>query len=135
MTAIGLMKGNLTTEDYNDSVASDPRVDQLRDKMTCQEDKRFSTEYLDPELRAIGNRVKVTTEDGKTYEEEISYPVGHKKRREEGRVSRWQRAEDLLCASLLTFLRLSIPYPSPTPISPYTASIEREILPTCRPSL
>ena len=32
MTAIGLLKGNLVAEDYEDDVASDPRIDELRRK-------------------------------------------------------------------------------------------------------
>ena len=33
MTAVGLLKGNLVAEDYEDDVASDPRIDLLRRKM------------------------------------------------------------------------------------------------------
>ena len=32
MTAIGLLKGDLVAEDYEDDVASDPKIDQLREK-------------------------------------------------------------------------------------------------------
>ena len=33
MVAIGLLKGNLVAEDYEDDVAQDPRIDALREKM------------------------------------------------------------------------------------------------------
>ena len=47
MTAIGLLKGDLVAEDYEDDVASDPLVDQLREKMVIEEDIRYTQEYLD----------------------------------------------------------------------------------------
>ena len=40
MVAIGLLKGDLIAEDYEDDVASDPRVDALREKMVISEDSR-----------------------------------------------------------------------------------------------
>src|SRR2546426_8426633 len=40
MVAIGLVKGNLTAADYEDDVARDPRIDALRAKMACIENKR-----------------------------------------------------------------------------------------------
>jgi 2-methylcitrate dehydratase len=57
MTAIGLIFGRLTAEDYEDETARDPRIDALREKMTCVEDKRFSADYLDPEKRSIGKAI------------------------------------------------------------------------------
>ena len=85
MVAIGLLKGNLVAEDYEDDVASDPRVDQLRDRMTVREDTRYSTEYLDPDKRSIANRVNVKFNDGsETGWVEVEYPIGHRFRREEG---------------------------------------------------
>src|SRR5215813_7012041 len=53
MAAIGLIKGNLTAADYEDQVARDPRVDALRAKMACKENKGFSRDYLDPKKRSI----------------------------------------------------------------------------------
>ena len=46
MTAIGLLKGDLVAEDYEDDVASDPRIDELRSKMVIKEDERYTKEYL-----------------------------------------------------------------------------------------
>src|SRR3954454_8963122 len=53
MVAVPLLFGRLTAADYEDDVASDPRIDRLRDKMTCVEDKQFSKDYLDPQKRSI----------------------------------------------------------------------------------
>ena len=85
MTAIGLMKGALTAADYEDDVASDPRVDKLRARMTCVEDKRWSRDYLDPEKRSIANAVQVLFKDGtQTDKVAVEYPLGHRRRRKEG---------------------------------------------------
>ncbi|CAH7684848.1 MmgE/PrpD family-domain-containing protein [Phakopsora pachyrhizi] len=86
MVAIPLIFGRLTTEDYTDSVAADPRIDELRAKISCVEDRRFSEEYHSPDKRSIGNAIKVELKDGSELDEvEIEYPVGHKRRRQEGK--------------------------------------------------
>src|SRR5437773_2583264 len=46
MVAVPLIFGRLTAADYEDSVAADPRIDALRSKMVCVEDKQFSRDYL-----------------------------------------------------------------------------------------
>ncbi|MGA0024063.1 MAG: bifunctional 2-methylcitrate dehydratase/aconitate hydratase [Burkholderiales bacterium] len=85
MTAIGLIKGNLTAADYEDDVARDPRVDRLRDKMVCVEKKAWTKDYLDPKKRSIANAIQVFFKDGsKTAEVAVEYPVGHRRRRAEG---------------------------------------------------
>ena len=85
MTAIGLMKGALTAADYEDDVARDPRVDRLRAKMTCVENRSWTRDYLDPEKRSIANGVQVFFKDGsKTEQVAVEYPVGHRRRRKEG---------------------------------------------------
>ncbi len=85
MTAIGLLKGNLVAEDYEDNVAADPRIDQLRELMVISEDKRFSAEYHDPQKRSIANAVQVYFKDGTSTENvTVEYPLGHRRRREEG---------------------------------------------------
>ena len=85
MIAVGLLKGDLTAEDYEDTVASDPRIDALRDKMEVSEDARFSREYLEPDKRAIGNAIQVFFKDGTATDNiVVDYPVGHRRRREEG---------------------------------------------------
>ena len=85
MTAIGLLKGDLIAEDYEDYVASDPRVDQLREKMTIEEDQRYSTEYLEADKRSIANAIQIFFKDGTSTEKiEVEYPIGHRRRREQG---------------------------------------------------
>jgi len=85
MIAVPLLFGRLTAADYEDDVASDPRIDRLRDKMTCVEDKQFSRDYLDPDKRSIPNALSVEFNDGSTLPEVVvEYPIGHKRRRKEG---------------------------------------------------
>ena len=85
MVAVPLIFGRLTAEDYEDKVAADPRIDQLRAKMVCVEDKRFSRDYLDPAKRSIANAITVEFRDGsKTKEVVVEYPIGHRRRRQEG---------------------------------------------------
>jgi 2-methylcitrate dehydratase len=85
MTAIGLIKGDLIAEDYEDDVASDPRVDNLREKMVIEEDKRYSKEYLESDKRSISNAIQIFFSDGSSTEKiEVEYPIGHRRRREQG---------------------------------------------------
>ena len=85
MVAIALLKGNLTAEDYEDKVANDKNIDVLREKMIIKEDKRYSKEYLEPDKRSIANKIQIHFKDGSSTEEvEVEYPIGHKRRREEG---------------------------------------------------
>ena len=85
MTAIGLLKGDLVAEDYEDDVASDPRIDELRQKMLIEEDERYSAEYHEPDKRSISNALQIIFKDGSSTDKiEVEYPIGHKFRREEG---------------------------------------------------
>ena len=85
MVAIGLLKGDLVAEDYEDDVAQDQRIDELRSKMVVTEDKQYSEDYLDPEKRSIANKLRVLFNDGSSTEEiEVEYPIGHRRRRDEG---------------------------------------------------
>src|SRR5438105_6416456 len=84
MLAIPLLFGRLTAEDYEDSVADDPHIDELRAKMTCIEDEGFTRDYYDPDKRAITNGLTVMFRDGTSLPEVVvEYPVGHKRRRKE----------------------------------------------------
>lgn len=85
MVAIGLLHGNLTADHYEDAAASDPRIDKLRDKMRTKQDPRYSKEYLDADKRSIANAIQVFFADGSaTGKVEVEYPIGHRRRREEG---------------------------------------------------
>src|SRR5690606_16935557 len=83
--AIPLIFGRLTASDYEDLVALDPRIDLLRAKMETTEDQQFTRDYHDPEKRSIANALSVTLVDGTVLNEVmVEYPIGHKRRREEG---------------------------------------------------
>ena len=85
MVAVPLIRGRLTAEDYEDSAATDPRIDVLRKKMEVIENPEFSKDYLDPEKRSIGNSVQVFFQDGSASEKvAVEYPIGHPRRRKEG---------------------------------------------------
>ena len=85
MVAVPLIFGRLTAPDYEDDVARDPRIDALRKKITCVEDKRFTRDYHDPKKRSIANALSVTFKDGTRLKEVVcEYPIGHRRRRAEG---------------------------------------------------
>jgi 2-methylcitrate dehydratase len=85
MVAVPLIFGRLTAADYEDSVARDPRIDALRDRIRCVEDPQFTKDYLDPEKRSIANGLTVTLKDGAVLPEVVvEYPIGHRRRRKEG---------------------------------------------------
>ncbi|HEX2667920.1 MAG TPA: bifunctional 2-methylcitrate dehydratase/aconitate hydratase [Gammaproteobacteria bacterium] len=85
MVAIPLIHGRLTAEDYEDSVARDPRVDKLRAKMEVRENGKYTKDYYDPAKRYIGNAIQVFFKGGtKTERVEVEFPIGHRKRRAEG---------------------------------------------------
>jgi 2-methylcitrate dehydratase len=85
MIAVPLLFGRLTAADYEDNVAADPRIDTLRDTMNCFEDTGFTRDYHDPEKRSIANALTVELNDGTVLDEVVvEYPIGHKRRREEG---------------------------------------------------
>jgi len=84
MVAIPLLFGRLTAADYEDAVASDPRIDALRAKITCVEEPRFTADYHDPDKRSIANALHVELNDGTVLEETVEFPIGHRRRRADG---------------------------------------------------
>lgn len=85
MVAVALIFGRLTSAHYEDDVARDPRIDTLRERMTCTENPQYSRDYLDPEKRSIANAIQIFFKDGSSSEKvEVPYPVGHRRRRNEG---------------------------------------------------
>lgn len=85
MIAVPLVFGRLVAEDYEDNVAADPRIDALRAKMNVRENESFSRDYYDLELRSIPNSIQVFFADGSATDKvEVHFPVGHRRRREEG---------------------------------------------------
>ena len=84
MIAIPLLFGRLTAADYEDDVAADARIDALRAKVECVEEPAFTADYHDPEKRSIANTLRMELRDGAVLEETVEYPIGHRRRREEG---------------------------------------------------
>jgi 2-methylcitrate dehydratase len=85
MVAVPLIFGRLTAEDYEDNVAADPRIDELRAKIICAEDAQFTADYHDPQKRSIANALTVELTDGTVLPEVVvEYPIGHRLRRGDG---------------------------------------------------
>ena len=81
----GLLTGDLVAEDYEDDVAEDPMIDKLREKMIIEEDYRYTKEYLESDKRSIANAIQIFFKDGTfTDKIEVEYPIGHRRRREQG---------------------------------------------------
>ena len=84
MVAVALIFGRLTADDYEEAIASDPRIDALRARMKVSENPQFTRDYYDPARRWIGNAVHVRFRDGRATDRiEISCPAGHRERRGE----------------------------------------------------
>ena len=84
IVAVAMLHGDLNSEHYEDVAASDPRIDQLRQKMVVVEDPRYSNDYLDADLRSISNRIQVHFTDGTATDAfEVEFPLGHRRRRAE----------------------------------------------------
>ena len=85
MVAVPMIFGRLTAGDYEDNVASDPRIDTLRAKIECVEDPQFTKDYHDPKKRSIANALTLEFKDGKKLKEVVvEYPIGHARRRKNG---------------------------------------------------
>ncbi|MDN7132683.1 bifunctional 2-methylcitrate dehydratase/aconitate hydratase [Halomonas sp. MC140] len=86
MTAVPLIFGSLSAEHYEDSFhAANPLIDELRSKMQVKENPDYSADYYDPEKRSIANAIQVFFTDGSATDNvAVEYPVGHRRRREEG---------------------------------------------------
>jgi 2-methylcitrate dehydratase len=88
MIAIPLLFGRLTAADYEDWIATEPvlgpRIDALRAKMECVEVPAFTRDYHDPEKRSIANSLRIELNDGTVLEDTVEYPLGHRRRRQEG---------------------------------------------------
>jgi 2-methylcitrate dehydratase len=85
MTAVPFIFGRLTARDYENDIASDPRIDALREKIVCVEDASYTADYHNPEKRSIANAITVEFNDGTVFAEvAVEYPIGHARRRVEG---------------------------------------------------
>jgi 2-methylcitrate dehydratase len=85
MVAVPLIFGRLTAADYEDAIATDPRIDALRARMQVRENPDFTRDYYAPDKRYIGNALQVFFADGSaTARVQVDFPIGHRKRRAEG---------------------------------------------------
>jgi 2-methylcitrate dehydratase len=89
MVAVPLIFGRLTAEDYDNAIAKDPvwgkRIDELRARIMCVEDSRYTADYHDPQKRSIANALTLELADGTVLPEvAVEYPIGHRLRRSEG---------------------------------------------------
>ncbi|WP_110685342.1 bifunctional 2-methylcitrate dehydratase/aconitate hydratase [Salinicola aestuarinus] len=86
MVAVPLIFGVLEAEHYEDAFhRTHPLIDTLRAKMQVIEEPRYTREYLEADKRSIANAVQVFFNDGSQTERvAVEYPIGHRRRREEG---------------------------------------------------
>lgn len=86
MVAVPLAFGDLTAEHYEDDFhQAYPIIDELRAKMDVREEPRYTREYLEADKRSIANAIQVFFKDGTcTAQVAVDYPLGHRRRREEG---------------------------------------------------
>jgi len=84
MVAVALLRGHISSEDYHDSRAADPRIDQLRGCMEVIENSDFTHAYHDPSQRAIANAIQIFFGDGSHSKRiVVNFPLGHYQRRKE----------------------------------------------------
>ena len=85
MLAVAMIEGDLVAEFYEDTFhKKNPLIDELRNKMVLNEDKRYSKDYLAEDKRSIANALQVFFKDGsQTDKIEVEYPLGHRQRRHE----------------------------------------------------
>jgi len=86
MAAVPLLTGDLMAENYEDDYHEQHlSIDELRSKMVVEEDARYSKDYHDPSKRSIANAIQIFFKDGTSTDKvAVEYPIGHKRRREEG---------------------------------------------------
>jgi 2-methylcitrate dehydratase len=82
VVAVAMLYGKLEATDFEDDVAADPRIDQLRAKTAIVEDPQYTKDFVDPAKRSSANAVQVFFRDGThTPKVEVEYPMGHPRRR------------------------------------------------------
>ena len=86
MVAVPLLTGDLVAENYEDAYHDQHlSIDELRGKMLVEEDARYSKDYHDPNKRSIANAIQIFFKDGTSTDKvAVEYPIGHKRRRDEG---------------------------------------------------
>lgn len=78
--AVMLLKGDvIEVDDYQDKSpwSSDPRVDELRSKITMTEDEEFTKDYHNQEIRSLANEIEISFNDGTKLNARVDFPAGH----------------------------------------------------------
>ena len=84
MVAAGLLFKEVKSETYEDNFSGIQQIENLRKKITVQENKEFTDNYYDLSKRHIANTVYFEYTDGSfSKKETVETPIGHPKRREE----------------------------------------------------
>ena len=84
IVAIGLIYGTLEEEHYEDHIAANPLIDELRNRMDVIHNQEFTASYQDQQKRAVTNAVTVHFNNGSSTERiQIDYALGQPQRREE----------------------------------------------------
>jgi 2-methylcitrate dehydratase len=84
MVAVSLLHGRLVSGSYSDEMASDPRIDALRQMMVVTENPGFTAGHHDPTLQSCANAIRIFARDGAVSERvEVAYPIGDPRRRHE----------------------------------------------------
>ncbi|GGJ99349.1 2-methylcitrate dehydratase [Lentibacillus kapialis] len=101
ITVVGLIYGEITAEHYEDEIAKNPLIDELRQKTVVLEDEKYSREYLEADKRSIANAVQIYFTDGTSTEKvEKQYPIGHQFRREEAKPLLWEKFANNIATQL-----------------------------------
>lgn len=85
MVAVVLLKGAaIDTPDYQDDSpwAHDPRIADLRSRISMEEDTRMTDDYHNAAVRSCANAIEVAFEDGTLLESRVDFPLGHMRRSE-----------------------------------------------------
>ena len=84
MVAVSLLHGRLVSGSYTDEMASDPRIEALRQAMVVTENPGFTAGHHDPTQRSCANAIRIFARDGAASERvEVAYPIGDPRRRHE----------------------------------------------------
>ena len=84
MVAVPLIFGRLTAADYEDGVARDPRIDELRSKMRCARTPVHAGILRCRQALHRQRRAGVLQDGSSTPRVAVDIPIGHRKRRAEG---------------------------------------------------
>jgi 2-methylcitrate dehydratase len=84
VVAVALLRGTLTSDDYSDEQAADPRIDWLRERMEVVEDPAYTRDHHDMAVLSCANGIRIELANGETSVlSQTQYPIGDPSRRGE----------------------------------------------------